>query len=800
VRSRSQIFSIDYCSVTILVRKFNGICSKLRMLMMMIIIISLFIYQLLLTIDASNDANILIINTNMKLNNNNNNEYNNDNIIKINNVIFSLSGCVLMKIMIKLNIQLYIDYFTINPVIIIDNDNDNVYNDNIYIQLYLLSSKTYYFITKILTNDKNINNYNNASIGNSNRIINHDISLSYDILYYLQFDLLYLRMIDAYSLTKYSSTEIHCTFHHNRSTTNNDSNTNSSLSIFNFLVSTTTNQNNHDTNYYHLKNMTTRKTYELIKTLHGDNTTGIISSGMTRNSIISKSIRSSSSSSSGINNNYNNGHQHYHGWQMFLKDDKLLSSTLSLTDLINTSTFNYIYPSSSLSSFSRSSSSSLLSISSSSTSSSTSTSIYKQYINLNQTSKLTKQLQQCLTSNKVLFLGDSHMEKNVEYLLKYNKYLYKQWYFMKDGHGIYMKLFHNYHYHEHKNTVSNDKIGNGYSHHHHHHKIQHIQQQQNNKMMIHTVDENQKHVNRMNNNIYKKNDNEYYQKIERTSRYLNNRKNPAIKNSIINRDDKIKNSYSKNKTHDYRIDENDSDTYEYVFLNSNTTISSIIDNQIKNKNIIIFKTGRLLTRLRDLTYDHLINSHNYQKIIINSGSWDLRDININYYIKHIDELFDELLLFRLRHDHNHQLHHQRSSNIRRDYHYNHNIHLIWMSTPSYSFRKPYTSLSSPLSLHRSSIIGSNYIRSSSTGSSSSSLNMIERRTNVKIAIAEQYIENKCREYNITYVPYFDISIVFHRYSIDTHHYIDNDSKVMTGQPHIGLIQLNYLLNAICNTS
>ena len=751
----------------------------------MMIVISLFIYQLLLTIDASHDANIFIINTNMKLSNEYNND--NDNIIKMNNVIFSLSGCVLMKIMIKLNIQLYIDYFTINPVIIIDNVNDNVYNDNIYIQLYLLSSKTYYFITKILTNDKNINYYHNNSRGNSSRIINHDISLSYDSMYYLQFDLLYLRMIDAYSLTKYSSTEIHCTFHHNSTTTNNDSNTNSSVSIFSFLVSTTTSQNNHDQSYYHLKNMiSSRYTYELIKTLHGDSTAGITSSGMTRNSIISKSTRSSSS---GINIDYSNEHQQYHGWQMFLKDDKLLSSTLSLTDLIYTSTFNYIYPSSSLSSFSRSSSS-LLSLSSSSTSSSTSTSIYKHYINLNQTSKLTKQLQQCLLSNKVLFLGDSHMEKNFEYLLKYDRYLYKQWYFMKDGHGIYMKLFHNYHYHEHKNTVSNDKIDNGYSHHHHHHKIQHVQHQ-NNKI---SIVENQKHVNIMNNNIYKKNDNKYYQKIQRTSRYLKYRKNPAIKSSIISRDDKIKNKDSKSKTHDDRIDEDDRDPYEYLFLNSNITISSTIDNQIKNKNIIIFKTGRLLTRLRDLTYDHLINLHNYQKIVINSGSWDLRDINVNYYIKHIDELFDELLLFRLRHDHNHQLlYHQGSSNTRKDYNYNHNLHIIWMSTPSYSFRKPYAPL-------QKSIIRSSSTGSSSSSSSSSSLNMIERRTNIKIAIAEQYIENKCREYNITYVPYFDISIVFHRFSIDTHHYIDNDSKVMAGRPHIGLIQLNYLLNAICNTS
>jgi hypothetical protein len=473
---------------------------------------------------------------------------------------------------------------------------------------------------------------------------------------------------------------------------------------------------------------------------------------------------------------------------MFLKDDKLLSSTVSLTDLIYTSTFNYIYPSSSLSSFSTSSSS-LLSLSSSSTSSSTSTSIYKHYINLNQTSKLTKQLQQCLSSNKVLFLGDSHMEKNFEYLLKYDRYLYKQWYFMKDGHGIYMKLFHNYHHHEYKNTVSYDKIDNGYSHHHHHHKIQHVQHQ-NNKI---SIVENQKHVNIMNNNIFKKNDDKYYQKIQRTSRYLKYRKNPAIKSSIISRDDKIKKKDSKSKTHDDRIDEDDRDPYEYLFLNSNITISSIIDNQIKNKNIIIFKTGRLLTRLRDLTYDHLINLHNYQKIVINSGSWDLRDINVNYYIKHIDELFDELLLFRLRHDHNHQLlYHQGSSNTRKDYNYNHNLHIIWMSTPSYSFRKPYAPLQK--SIIRSSSTGS------SSSSSSSSLNMIERRTNIKIAIAEQYIENKCREYNITYVPYFDISIVFHRFSIDTHHYIDNDSKVMTGQPHIGLIQLNYLLNAICNTS
>lgn len=190
----------------------------------------------------------------------------------------------------------------------------------------------------------------------------------------------------------------------------------------------------------------------------------------------------------------------------------------------------------------------------------------------------------------------------------------------------------------------------------------------------------------------------------------------------------------------------------------------------------------------------MINLHDYQKIVINSGSWDLRDINVNYYIKHIDELFDELLLFRLRHDHNHRLlYHQSSSNTRKDYNYNHNLHLIWMSTPSYSFRKPYAPL-------QKSIIRSSSTGSSSSSSSTSSLNMIERRTNIKIAIAEQYIENKCREYNITYVPYFDISIVFHRFSIDTHHYIDNDSKVMTGQPHIGLIQLNYLLNAICNTS
>ena len=138
--------------------------------------------------------------------------------------------------------------------------------------------------------------------------------------------------------------------------------------------------------------------------------------------------------------------------------------------------------------------------------------------------------------------------------------------------------------------------------------------------------------------------------------------------------------------------------------------------------------------------------------------------------------------------------------------YNDNIYIqlyLLSSKTYYLITKNLTSIQKAFTLQKSSIIRSNYIRSSSTGSSSSSsssLNMIERRTNIKIAIAEQYIENKCREYNITYVPYFDISIVFHRFSIDTHHYIDNDSKVMTGRPHIGLIQLNYLLNAICNTS
>jgi len=116
-----------------------------------------------------------------------------------------------------------------------------------------------------------------------------------------------------------------------------------------------------------------------------------------------------------------------------------------------------------------------------------------------------------------------------------------------------------------------------------------------------------------------------------------------------------------------------------------------------------FVKGQMLINLENGYYLDLVHTNHSKTFIIQSGHWDLRDVTLETYITNIDKLFNLWVKFRMLTG----------------------IHLIWFGVPAYSFRR--------------SMWGG-----------------LEKRTNVKLALADNYIKNQCILYNISYISYFDI--------------------------------------------
>ncbi|KAJ8048261.1 hypothetical protein HOLleu_00506 [Holothuria leucospilota] len=153
----------------------------------------------------------------------------------------------------------------------------------------------------------------------------------------------------------------------------------------------------------------------------------------------------------------------------------------------------------------------------------------------------------------------------------------------------------------------------------------------------------------------------------------------------------------------------------------------------------VFVPGNMIKGLQSGLYLKLQQKNKFDAWIFSSGHWDLRDTSVDKYMSHLEELF------------------QKWSEFQR----NTSVWLVWNGVPAYSFNRH--------------MWGG-----------------LEKRTNIKIGLADHETKDLCERYNITYVPFFDISFPFYAKSCDTHHYLC-DGKTSP----IGSAQLNLLLQTIC---
>ncbi|KAJ8048263.1 hypothetical protein HOLleu_00509 [Holothuria leucospilota] len=153
----------------------------------------------------------------------------------------------------------------------------------------------------------------------------------------------------------------------------------------------------------------------------------------------------------------------------------------------------------------------------------------------------------------------------------------------------------------------------------------------------------------------------------------------------------------------------------------------------------VFVPGNMIKGLQSGLYYKLQQDNKFDAWIFSSGHWDLRDTSLDIYMSHLEELIEMWSEF------------QRTTGV----------WLVWNGMPAYSFNRD--------------IWGG-----------------LEKRTNIKIALADHETKDLCKRYNITYVPFFDISFPFYAKSCDTHHYLcDGETSP------IGSAQLNLLLQTIC---
>jgi hypothetical protein len=154
-----------------------------------------------------------------------------------------------------------------------------------------------------------------------------------------------------------------------------------------------------------------------------------------------------------------------------------------------------------------------------------------------------------------------------------------------------------------------------------------------------------------------------------------------------------------------------------------------------------FQTGKMLSGLRDGSYDNLQIQKLYDIWVFESGHADLRDVTLEVYMSRVDELFYEFAQFRARHD---------------------NITLIWAGVPAYSYNRD-------------------------------NFGGLERRTNIKLALADQYVKRKTLENDINYISFFEMTYFAHSKTCDKHHYMCHPHSSATGIAHA-----NFLVDKICN--
>lgn len=154
--------------------------------------------------------------------------------------------------------------------------------------------------------------------------------------------------------------------------------------------------------------------------------------------------------------------------------------------------------------------------------------------------------------------------------------------------------------------------------------------------------------------------------------------------------------------------------------------------------------GSMLENLESGLYSSFVHVNGSKTFIIQTGHWDLRDTDIDKYKSNMKLLISKWVEFR-------KLHH---------------IKLIWFGVPAYSFHRP--------------MWGG-----------------MEKRTNIKLALADNYMKSLCKSYHIPHISFFDISFPFYKESCDTHHYVCPFTNLSTGTSFVGLEHLNSIFNALC---
>lgn len=115
----------------------------------------------------------------------------------------------------------------------------------------------------------------------------------------------------------------------------------------------------------------------------------------------------------------------------------------------------------------------------------------------------------------------------------------------------------------------------------------------------------------------------------------------------------------------------------------------------------VFVPGDMIKGLQSGLYYKLQQQNQFDAWIFTSGHWDLRDTSVDEYISHLEELFEMWSEF------------QRTTGV----------WLVWNGIPAYSFNRY-------------------------------AWEGMEKRTNIKIGLADHETKDLCKRYNITYVPFF----------------------------------------------
>lgn len=126
----------------------------------------------------------------------------------------------------------------------------------------------------------------------------------------------------------------------------------------------------------------------------------------------------------------------------------------------------------------------------------------------------------------------------------------------------------------------------------------------------------------------------------------------------------------------------------------------------------------MMRNLNNGVYDNLQRRHAYHVWAFQSGHWDLRDQTIERYCRNVKNLMRAMDSFRMRHP---------------------GMKLVWSGVPPYSYKV-------------------------------TKWGALERRTNLKLLLGDQCVQQWAASFNIRSVSFMDIALPFYRESCDTHHY------------------------------